>query len=76
MDFDYLCEVPVLTLDVNDDFKGDKFKCADMIEKVVMFFLSFPVPRHVNVHTKNDIVLGQRKRWLNGFKMILSLMQY
>ncbi|TSK71975.1 Deoxycytidine kinase [Bagarius yarrelli] len=34
MDFDYLCEVPVLTLDVNDDFKGNKLKCADMIEKV------------------------------------------
>ncbi|KAK3524542.1 hypothetical protein QTP70_029857 [Hemibagrus guttatus] len=37
MDFDYLCEVPILTLDVNDDFKGDKFKCADMIEKVKDF---------------------------------------
>lgn len=48
MDFDYLCEVPVLTLDVNDDFKGDKFKCADMIEKVATLFLSFTVP-----HTHN-----------------------
>ncbi|KAM9451283.1 deoxycytidine kinase [Clarias gariepinus] len=37
MDFDYLCEVPVLTLDVDDDFKSDKYKCADMIEKVKDF---------------------------------------
>ncbi|XP_062867667.1 deoxycytidine kinase [Trichomycterus rosablanca] len=37
MDFDYLSEVPVLTLDVNDDFKDNKNKCADMIEKVKEF---------------------------------------
>ncbi|KAI5096398.1 deoxycytidine kinase, partial [Silurus meridionalis] len=37
MDFDYLSEVPVLTLDVNDDFVDDKLKCADMIEKVEYF---------------------------------------
>ncbi|XP_006627191.2 deoxycytidine kinase [Lepisosteus oculatus] len=37
MDFDYLNDVPVLTLDVNEDFKGDKRKCATMIEKVSEF---------------------------------------
>ncbi|XP_061119191.1 deoxycytidine kinase isoform X1 [Conger conger] len=37
MEFDYLYDVPVLTLDVNEDFKGDKIKCADMIEKVKEF---------------------------------------
>lgn len=55
MDFDYLSEVPVLTLDVNDDFKGDNFKCADMIEKVATFFLSFPLLRTpVLEHTQNS----------------------
>lgn len=34
MEFQYLKEVPVLTLDVNDDFKDKGIKCADMIEKV------------------------------------------
>lgn len=34
MEFEYLSDVPVMTLDVNEDFKGDKIKCADMIEKV------------------------------------------
>lgn len=34
MEFEYLNEVPVLTLDVNDEFKHNKIKCADMIEKV------------------------------------------
>lgn len=73
MDFDYLCEVPVLTLDVNDEFKGDKFKCADMIEKVVTLFLSF-LPHgytHTNTHTCTltmNVAFVQRKsvfRWLN-----------
>lgn len=34
MDFEYLSDVPVLTLDVNDDFKQNDSKSADMIEKV------------------------------------------
>lgn len=33
-EFEYLNDVPVLTVDVNEDFKGDKIKSADMIEKV------------------------------------------
>ncbi|KAM6985478.1 deoxycytidine kinase [Aplochiton taeniatus] len=37
MEFDYLNNVPILTLDVNEDFKGDKVKCGDMIEKVKEF---------------------------------------
>ncbi|KAJ8286929.1 hypothetical protein GJAV_G00045010 [Gymnothorax javanicus] len=37
MDFDYLCDVPVLTLDVNEDFKGDNMKYDNMIEKVKEF---------------------------------------
>ncbi|XP_039863263.1 deoxycytidine kinase [Simochromis diagramma] len=37
MEFEYLNDVPVMTLDVNDDFKGDKIKCANMIEKVKEF---------------------------------------
>lgn len=34
MEFEYLNNVPVLTIDVNEDFKGNKIKSADMIEKV------------------------------------------
>lgn len=34
MEFEYLNDVPVLTIDVNEDFKGDEVKRADMIEKV------------------------------------------
>ncbi|XP_069369864.1 deoxycytidine kinase [Paralichthys olivaceus] len=37
MEFDYLSEVPVLTIDVNEDFKGNKNKSADMMEKVKEF---------------------------------------
>lgn len=34
MDFGYLGEVPVLTIDVNEDFKNNEHKSGDMIEKV------------------------------------------
>lgn len=34
MEFEYLSEIPILTLDVNEDFKGDMEKCSNMIEKV------------------------------------------
>lgn len=34
MEFDYLSDVPVLTIDVNEEFKGNNTKSADMIEKV------------------------------------------
>ncbi|XP_074848139.1 deoxycytidine kinase [Carettochelys insculpta] len=36
-DFEYLEEVPILTLDVNEDFKGNKDKYENMIEKVKEF---------------------------------------
>lgn len=36
-DFEYLTKVPILTIDVNDNFKGDKEKCANMVEKVKEF---------------------------------------
>ncbi|XP_005429127.1 deoxycytidine kinase [Geospiza fortis] len=36
-DFDYLQEIPILTLDVNKDFKGKKDEYDDMIEKVKEF---------------------------------------
>lgn len=34
MEFEYLSDVPVLTMDVNEDFKGSKTKSANMVEKV------------------------------------------
>lgn len=34
MEFQYLSDVPILTIDVNEDFKGNEIKRADMIEKV------------------------------------------
>lgn len=37
MEFEYLSDVPVLTIDVSEDFKGNKNKSADMIEKVKEF---------------------------------------
>ncbi|XP_033862346.3 deoxycytidine kinase 1-like [Acipenser ruthenus] len=37
MEYEYLNDIPILTLDANEDFKGDKIKCADMIEKVNEF---------------------------------------
>lgn len=33
-EFKYLADVPVLTMDVNESFKGDDGKRADMMEKV------------------------------------------
>lgn len=42
MEFEYLSDVPVLTIDVNEDFKGNKTKSADMIEKVSDF-------NHINI---------------------------
>ncbi|MGH0184722.1 UNVERIFIED_CONTAM: hypothetical protein FKN15_015894 [Acipenser sinensis] len=40
MEYEHLNDIPILTLDTNEDFKGDKIKCADMIEKVflILFF--------------------------------------
>ncbi|XP_041049980.1 deoxycytidine kinase-like [Carcharodon carcharias] len=38
--FDYLNRVPVLTLDVNEDFKGNEAKCHDLIEKIKGFLHS------------------------------------
>ncbi len=40
MEYEYLSEVPVLTIDVNEDFKGSKTRSADMIEKVSEWQLS------------------------------------
>ncbi|XP_075939210.1 deoxycytidine kinase [Anarhichas minor] len=37
MEFEYLSDVPVLTIDVNENFKGNEIKSADMIEKVKEF---------------------------------------
>ena len=34
MEYKYLNNVPILTLDVNEDFKVDQVKGADMVEKV------------------------------------------
>lgn len=36
-EFEYLNDVPILTIDVNEDFKGSEIKKADMIEKVKEF---------------------------------------
>nr|XP_061800519.1 deoxycytidine kinase-like [Nerophis lumbriciformis] len=36
-DFEYLADVPVLTLDAAEEFKGSKNKCAHMMEKVKEF---------------------------------------
>ncbi|KAK1176449.1 deoxycytidine kinase 1-like [Acipenser oxyrinchus oxyrinchus] len=36
MEYEYLNDIPILTLDTNEDFKGDNIKCADMIEKVFL----------------------------------------
>lgn len=33
-EFDYLSEVPILTIDVNEDFQENKVKGANMVEKV------------------------------------------
>jgi len=33
-DFEYLQEIPILTLDVNEDFKGKKDRYDHMTEKV------------------------------------------
>ncbi|XP_067850620.1 deoxycytidine kinase 1-like [Heptranchias perlo] len=38
--FQYLNKVPVLTLDVNEDFKGNEAKCEDLIEKIKEFLHS------------------------------------
>lgn len=34
MEFEYLSDVPVLTIDVSEDFRGNEIRSADMIEKV------------------------------------------
>lgn len=36
-DFEYLSNVPILTLDVNEEFKGNKSRSSDMLEKVKEF---------------------------------------
>uniref|UniRef100_A0A3Q3W0D2 Deoxynucleoside kinase domain-containing protein n=1 Tax=Mola mola TaxID=94237 RepID=A0A3Q3W0D2_MOLML len=37
MEFEYLSDVPVLTIDVSEDFRGNEIRSADMIEKVKEF---------------------------------------
>ncbi|XP_060692781.1 deoxynucleoside kinase [Hemiscyllium ocellatum] len=37
LDFEYLKDVPILVLDVNEDFKDDKIKQEDILEKVKTF---------------------------------------
>ncbi|XP_075869516.1 deoxycytidine kinase [Nelusetta ayraudi] len=37
MDFEYLSEVPILTIDVNEDFKNNENRSGNMIEKVKEF---------------------------------------
>ncbi|KAM9438022.1 deoxycytidine kinase-like isoform 1-T2 [Salvelinus alpinus] len=37
MVYEYLIDTPILTLDINKDFKGDKVKGADVVEKVKEF---------------------------------------
>lgn len=38
LDFDYLNDLPVLILDVDDDFKNDRIKQAEIIDKVCFYF--------------------------------------
>uniref|UniRef100_UPI00398ECA2B deoxycytidine kinase-like isoform X2 n=1 Tax=Pristiophorus japonicus TaxID=55135 RepID=UPI00398ECA2B len=38
--FDYLNNVPILTLDVNEDFKRNEAKCEELIEKIKAFLHS------------------------------------
>ncbi|KAK6475928.1 deoxycytidine kinase-like [Huso huso] len=40
VDFEYLKDLPVLVLDVNDDFKNDKIKQECIIDKVKEFLSS------------------------------------
>ncbi|GCB60236.1 deoxycytidine kinase 2 [Scyliorhinus torazame] len=37
LDFEYLKDIPILVLDVNEDFKDDKIKQEDILEKVKAF---------------------------------------
>ncbi|XP_043559574.1 deoxynucleoside kinase isoform X2 [Chiloscyllium plagiosum] len=37
LDFEYLKDIPILVLDVNEDFKDDKIKQEDILEKVKTF---------------------------------------
>ncbi|KAL4623265.1 deoxycytidine kinase [Arapaima gigas] len=37
LEYEYLNEIPVLTLDVNENFKGNTATCGDMLEKVKEF---------------------------------------
>lgn len=43
LDFDYLNELPIFVLDVSDDFKNDRIKQEEIIDKVGEI-LSFLVP--------------------------------
>ncbi len=61
MEFEYLNEVPVLTLDVNDEFKDNKIKCADMIEKVWHKLSSFYSPSLSDDSYKD---MGVSKWWV------------
>lgn len=38
VDFEYLKDLPVLVLDVNDDFKNDKIKQECIIDKVCFWY--------------------------------------
>uniref|UniRef100_A0A3P9N8P4 deoxyguanosine kinase n=1 Tax=Poecilia reticulata TaxID=8081 RepID=A0A3P9N8P4_POERE len=37
LDFEYLSELPVLVLDVNEDFQNDRIKQEDIVDKVLLY---------------------------------------
>lgn len=39
LDFEYLKDLPVLVLDVNDDFKQDRIKQQEVLDKVSLVLL-------------------------------------
>lgn len=65
MEFKYLSDVPVLTIDVNEDFKGNDLKSADMIEKVSDIYISPLCLRDLNIPTQlcAEMYRGRPPSW-------------
>lgn len=57
-EFDYLNEVPILTIDVNEDFQQNKLKGASMVEKVRIWDLNIKCDHpHPPVFITVDILI-------------------
>lgn len=71
LDFDYLNELPVLVMDVGDDFKNDRIKQEEIIDKVgeVSSCLVSPICVHSFIIVSSSVSLGRSESFSGRFNL-------